>query len=47
MMQTINVGHDIYLQNPSRLRPMNMYGYSKQLFDLWALRHGLLGKIAD
>ncbi len=27
------------------LRPMNMYGYSKQLFDLWALRHGLLGKI--
>ncbi len=33
-------------QNLPRLRPMNMYGYSKQLFDLWALRHGLLGKIA-
>ena len=27
------------------LRPMNMYGYSKQLFDLWAKRAGLLGKI--
>lgn len=25
-----------------QLRPMNMYGYSKQLFDLWALRQGLL-----
>jgi ADP-L-glycero-D-manno-heptose 6-epimerase len=23
------------------LRPINMYGYSKQLFDLWILRHGL------
>lgn len=27
------------------LRPMNMYGYSKQLFDLWAMRNGLHGKI--
>ncbi|HIJ88027.1 MAG TPA: ADP-glyceromanno-heptose 6-epimerase [Desulfuromonadales bacterium] len=27
------------------LRPMNMYGYSKQLFDLWALRQGLLSEI--
>ncbi len=27
------------------LRPLNMYGYSKQLFDLWALRQGLLDKI--
>ncbi len=24
------------------LRPLNMYGYSKQMFDLWAKRHGLL-----
>jgi len=23
------------------LRPLNMYGYSKQMFDLWALKHGL------
>lgn len=28
------------------LRPLNMYGYSKHMFDLWALRHGLLKKIA-
>lgn len=29
-----------------QLRPMNMYGYSKQLFDLWALRQGFLDRIA-
>ncbi len=29
-----------------KLRPLNMYGYSKQLFDLWARRTGLLKKIA-
>lgn len=28
-----------------KLRPLNMYGYSKQLFDLWAKREGLLSKI--
>ncbi len=28
------------------LRPLNMYGYSKQLFDLWAKREGILNKIA-
>jgi ADP-L-glycero-D-manno-heptose 6-epimerase len=28
-----------------QLRPMNMYGYSKQLFDLWALRNKVLDKI--
>jgi len=28
-----------------RLRPLNMYGYSKQLFDLWALRQGLTDRI--
>lgn len=27
------------------LRPMNMYGYSKQLFDLWAQQQGLLNSI--
>ncbi len=25
-----------------RLRPLNMYGYSKQLFDRWALQNGIL-----
>ncbi|MBN2455353.1 MAG: ADP-glyceromanno-heptose 6-epimerase [Sedimentisphaerales bacterium] len=29
-----------------QLRPLNMYGYSKQLFDLWAKKNGLLKKIA-
>jgi len=28
-----------------RLRPLNMYGYSKQLFDLWACRNDLFEKI--
>ena len=27
------------------LKPLNPYGYSKQLFDLWAKRNGLLEKI--
>lgn len=27
------------------LRPLNPYGYSKQLFDLWAKRNGLLEKV--
>jgi len=30
----------------SVLRPLNMYGYSKHLFDLWALRAGFLDRIA-
>jgi ADP-L-glycero-D-manno-heptose 6-epimerase len=30
----------------NNLRPLNMYGYSKQLFDLWAIRNGAMGKIA-
>ena len=28
------------------LKPMNMYGYSKHLFDLWALKNGMLDRIA-
>lgn len=28
------------------LRPLNMYGQSKHLFDLWARRHGLFARIA-
>ena len=30
-----------------RLRPLNMYGYSKQLFDLWAKEAGLLDQIVS
>ncbi|MCL1986140.1 MAG: ADP-glyceromanno-heptose 6-epimerase [Betaproteobacteria bacterium] len=29
------------------LTPLNMYGYSKQLFDLWLLREGLLGQVVS
>ncbi len=29
----------------SRLRPLNMYGYSKHLFDLYAQRNGLLDQV--
>lgn len=32
-------------ENISELRPLNMYGYSKALFDLWAKKEGLLNKI--
>ncbi|MHC4622356.1 MAG: ADP-glyceromanno-heptose 6-epimerase [Planctomycetota bacterium] len=32
-------------QEIQELRPLNMYGYSKQLFDLWARRTALLKKI--
>ncbi|MEW6103826.1 MAG: ADP-glyceromanno-heptose 6-epimerase [bacterium] len=28
------------------LKPLNLYGYSKHLFDLWALENGLLERIA-
>jgi ADP-L-glycero-D-manno-heptose 6-epimerase len=28
-----------------KLQPLNMYGYSKQIFDLWALRSGALKQI--
>ncbi len=38
------VGYDDNdLVTPS-LRPLNMYGYSKHMFDLWALREGLFAK---
>lgn len=30
-----------------RLRPLNMYGYSKQLFDLWAEKGGVLDQIVS
>lgn len=28
-----------------KLRPLNAYGFSKQIFDLWALRNGVLNRI--
>jgi len=38
-------GYDDDIAAVPQLRPLNMYGYSKQLFDLWAIRHGHLGSM--
>ncbi len=39
-------GYNDEEENMRQLRPLNMYGYSKQLFDLWALKTGILKKAA-
>src|SRR5262249_23856575 len=41
-----SLGYDDGDELTPRLRPLNQYGYSKQLFDLWALRTGALQRIA-
>ena len=38
-------GYDDDDQITPTLRPLNMYGYSKHLFDLWALKHELFDRI--
>lgn len=41
-------GMDDRAQDPAslqRLRPLNAYGYSKHLLDLWAARHGVLERM--
>lgn len=40
-----SLGYDDNEAELESLRPMNMYGYSKHMFDLWAKRHGLLDRI--
>jgi len=45
---TYGDGAQGYLDDEAKLRslrPLNMYGYSKQVFDLWAQDRGILGKI--
>jgi len=39
------LGFDDELTKCDQLRPLNMYGYSKQLFDLWAMRSGAFEEI--
>lgn len=39
------LGFDDGLTRCNQLRPLNMYGYSKQLFDLWAMKKGAFEKI--
>ena len=38
-------GYDDSEYVTSRLEPLNMYGYSKHMFDLWALKHDLFERI--
>ncbi len=38
-------GMDDHMPNISDLKPLNMYGYSKQMFDLFAQKNGFLDKI--
>lgn len=35
------------VETMDRLKPLNMYGYTKQLFDQWAHREGILERIAS
>ncbi len=45
---TYGDGNDGYLDDDSKLenlRPLNPYGFSKQMFDIWARQNGLLNKI--
>lgn len=39
------LGMDDTLEDLNSLRPLNMYGYSKHMFDMWAKRQGILEKI--
>jgi ADP-L-glycero-D-manno-heptose 6-epimerase len=40
-----SLGYSDSEETTLRLRPLNMYGYSKHMFDLWALRHRLFDRI--
>ena len=39
-------GYSDAIEGLSALRPLNMYGYSKHLFDRWAVRHDVLNHAA-
>ena len=41
-----SLGFDDHEADIHLLRPLNMYGYSKMMFDYWALKKGILNKIA-
>jgi ADP-L-glycero-D-manno-heptose 6-epimerase len=42
-----SLGFDDDKERLATLRPLNMYGYSKHLFDLWALRNGHMESMAS
>lgn len=39
------LGYRTDVVTTEKLQPLNMYGYSKQLFDLWAIRNGMIRKM--
>lgn len=39
------LGYSDALETTPALRPLNMYGYSKHMFDLWAMRQGLFDRV--
>ena len=39
-------GYSDNIENLNKLRPLNMYGYSKQMFDLWLQKNKMLNKVA-
>lgn len=41
------LGFSDSLELMPRLRPLNMYGYSKKLFDLWAVREGIIQNLVS
>ncbi len=43
---TYGAGERGYSDTETSLRPLNMYGYSKHLFDLWVRSHGMEGACA-
>ena len=40
-------GYNTGLEILKKLKPLNMYGYSKHLFDLWADKHSIFSKIVS
>ncbi|RKY35883.1 MAG: ADP-glyceromanno-heptose 6-epimerase [Candidatus Omnitrophota bacterium] len=38
-------GYNDNVENMYRLKPLNMYGYSKSLFDLWILNNGYIDQV--
>lgn len=42
-----SLGFSTDIEVVAKLRPLNMYGYSKQLFDLWILRENLMDEVVS
>lgn len=40
-----SLGYDDNMNHPENLRPLNMYGYSKHMFDMWIRKMGIADKV--